>query len=100
MSNTTKTHDQAKATPQNPDATSGAPKWAATVNDEPIPMPQRHVKVKVIRAQAAIQGDFILVRDHDSPNDVLLRDEETIDLAKGNVFYTVKVCDAKPREHC
>jgi hypothetical protein len=94
-----KTDDQTETTRQNHDVSSGAPKWAATVNDELIPMPQQHVKVRVIREQAAV-GDDTLVRDHDSPNDVLLRDEETIDLAKGNVFYTVKRCDVKPREHC
>jgi hypothetical protein len=99
MSNTTKTHDQTEASPQNPGPASGAPKWAATVDDEPIPMPQ-HIKVKVIRAQAAIHDDFILVRDHDAPQDVLLRDDEVVDLANGNVFYTLEACDAKPRGEC
>src|SRR2546423_1114852 len=71
------------------------PKWAAAVDDEPIPMPQRHVKVSVIREQAAIRANLVLVRDYESPTDVALRDDETIDLAEGNVFYTLAECDAK-----
>jgi hypothetical protein len=74
---------------------STPPKWAAAVDDEPIPMPQRHVKVSVIREQAAIKSELVLVRDYESPTDVALRDEETIDLADGNVFYTLAECDAK-----
>ena len=79
---------------------SPAPKWAAQVDDQPIPMPRQLVKVAVIKAQAEIPPGFVLVRDYDSPDDVVLGDEETVDLAQGNVFYRLAVCDAKPRVDC
>ena len=79
---------------------SPAPKWAALVDDEPIPMPKQLVTVAVIKAQAEIAPGSMLVRDYDSPNDMLLADTETVDLAKGNVFYTEPACDLKPRDHC
>ena len=79
---------------------SPAPKWAAQVDDQPIPMPRQLVKVAVIKAQAEIPPGFVLVRDYDSPDDVVLGDEETVDLAQGNVFYRLAVCDAKPHGHC
>lgn len=79
---------------------SSAPKWAALVDDTPIPMPRQHVKVAVIKAQADIPAGFELVRDHDSPDDPVLKDEETIDLALGNVLYRLPACDVTPRGHC
>lgn len=79
---------------------SPAPKWAALVEDELIPLPQQFVKVAVIKAQAEIPPDFVLARDYDSPDDVVLADDETVDLAKGNVFYRLAKCDAKPCGHC
>ncbi len=79
---------------------SPAPKWAALVDDQPIPMPRQLVKVAVIKAQAEIPPGFVLVRDYDSPDDVVLGDEETVDLAKGNVIYRLAACDVKPRGHC
>lgn len=79
---------------------SPAPKWAALVDDEPIPLPRKLVTVAVIKAQAEIPTGSVLVRDYDSPDDAVLADEETIDLAKGNVFYTELARDAKPHGHC
>jgi len=79
---------------------SPAPKWAALVDDEPIPMPRQLVKVAVIMAQAEIPPDFVLLRDYDSPDDTVLADDETVDLAHGNVFYRLPVCDAKTHGHC
>ena len=79
---------------------SPAPKWAALVDDEPIPMPRQLVKVGVIKAQAEISPGSVLIRDYDSPDDTVLGNEETVDLAKGNVFYTEPACDVKPRGNC
>ncbi len=76
------------------------PKWAALVNDEPIPMPRQLVTAAVIKAQAETPPGSVLVRDYDSPDDTVLTDGETVDLAKGNVFYTMPACDVKPRGHC
>lgn len=77
-----------------------APKWAALVDDEPIPMPRQLVAVAVIKAQAEIPLEFVLVKDYDSPDNVVLADDETVDLSKGNVFYRLAKCDAKPCRHC
>jgi Multiubiquitin/Prokaryotic E2 family E len=77
-----------------------APKWMALVDDEPVPMPQRDVKVSVIKAQASVPPGFVLVRDHNSPDDVILGDDEIVDLSKGNVFYRLAACDAQMRGHC
>jgi hypothetical protein len=79
---------------------SPAPKWAALVDDETIPLPRQLVKVAVIKAQAEIPPGFVLVRDYDSPDDAILGDEETVDLTKGNVLYRLAACDVKPRGHC
>jgi hypothetical protein len=75
-------------------------KWAAQVDDKVIPMPERNVKVAVIKAQACVADDKVLVRDHNSPDDVILGDNEVVDLAGGNVFYTLAVCDVQPRPGC
>src|SRR6266404_4820132 len=75
-------------------------KWAAQVDDKVIPMPERKVKVTVIKAQACVAEDKVLVRDHNSPDDVILGDNEVVDLAGGNVFYTMAVCDVQPRPGC
>lgn len=76
------------------------PKWAALVDDEIFPMPQQKVKASVIKAQASLTNGRVLVRDHNSPADVLIRDEDEVDLAQGNVFYTLEPCDAQPRPSC
>lgn len=68
-------------------------KWAVLVDDVVVPMPQRSVKVRVICAQANVPEGFVLVRDHNSPHDVILNDDQEIDLANGNVFYRLAACD-------
>ena len=75
-------------------------KWAAVVDDVVIPLPQRIVTAGVIKTQASIPPEFVLVRDHNSPNDVVLTDDETLDLAQGNVFYRLAECEVQPRGHC
>jgi len=76
-----------------------APKWVALVDDEPIPMPGQVVKTDVIKAQAEIPPGFALVRDYDSPDDMVLADDEVVDLAEGNVFYRLEACETKLRGH-
>jgi len=78
----------------------GVAKWAAAVDDTPVPMPQRTVPVAVLRAQAGIEDEFVLVRDHNSPNDTVLSDEEKLDLSQGNVFYSLRRCDVSLRDDC
>ncbi len=77
-----------------------AAKWGVVVDDVVVSMPDRWVTVSLIKAQASISDDFVLVRDHNSPNDVVLRDDEQVDLAKGNVFYRLKRCEAQMNGPC
>src|ERR1051326_2527015 len=79
---------------------SQPPKWAALVDDEVIPMPNQRVKASVIRTQASVPESHVLVRDHNSPNDVVIDDDAEVDLSAGNVFYTLPRCDAQPRHGC
>ncbi len=98
--NTSKTLEEGSALQEHAQNRSPAPKWAALVDDEAIPMPQQVVKAAVIKAQAELPPGFSLVRDYDSPDDTVVADDEVVDLAKGNVFYRLEDCDAKPRNHC
>ena len=103
MSNqdTNKDSSQASASEVN-DAHSckPAPKWFAVINDNPVPAPRQKVLVRVLKSQSGIPEDEVLVRDHGSPDDVALRDENTVDLAEGNVFYTRSGCETQPGGHC
>src|SRR5579859_5458689 len=74
-----------------------ASKWLAIVNDQLIPMPERRVKVASVREQAGIPKDHALLRDHNSPHDVVIADNGIVDLSEGNVFYTEPLCDVKSR---
>lgn len=64
------------------------PKWAAVVGDRLIQLPHQRVKVREVLAQAGLPHDTPLIRDYDSPNDVVLAKDADIDLAEGNVFRT------------
>ena len=75
-------------------------KWAALVDDKVIPMPQREVKVTVIKEQACVSDGKTLIRDHNSPHDRVVADNEIIDLAQGNVFYSLSGCEVQPRPAC
>ena len=97
MSNETQILGQTAGLAEHAQDCSPAPKWAALVDDEPIPMPRQLVKVAVIKAQAEIPPGSVLIRDYDSSDDTVLTDEETVDLAKGNVFYLESPVDVKPR---
>ena len=90
---------------QKPNADSnGAPckssKWFAQINDIRIPAPQREILVSVLKTQADVPDGHALLRDHNSPDDVVLQDHEKIDLAHGNVLYSVPKCDVQTRSHC
>ncbi|MCB1064457.1 MAG: hypothetical protein KDN20_16255 [Verrucomicrobiae bacterium] len=68
-------------------------KWAALINDRLVPMPGRHVTETILRDQASIPPDEVIVRDHNDPNDPVIEPGNEIDLAKGEVFYTLPKCD-------
>lgn len=76
------------------------PKWFAQVNDGLVFAPQQQLRVRVLKAQASIPDDHALVRDHGSQHDVLLDDDAIIDLAEGNVFFTVLKCNYRPKSGC
>ena len=77
-----------------------AAKWALVIDDVVVPMPRRVVPVDLVKELASVPEDFVLVRDHNSPNDVVLDDAAEIDLALGNVFYRLKRCDVQSRDEC
>lgn len=79
---------------------NAAPRWFALINDRVIIAPRPVVPVAVLRALAGIPADQVLVRDHGSPNDVVLDDGATVDLNDGNVFYTRARCDATLSSAC
>ena len=76
------------------------PKWAARIEDQYTPAPQRMVKVQVLMDQANVAPGSVLVRDLGGEHDVALNREQVIDLAEGNVFYVVPECEApRPTGH-
>ncbi len=76
-----------------------AAKWAATVNDALVLIP-RHATARLIKEEAGVAPEMVLVRDYGSQNDLPLEDDTKVDLADGNVFYTVPRCDVKQPEGC
>lgn len=72
----------------NPDS-----RWIALVRDQIVPMPRRHVSSVLIREQANVPHDSVLVRDRLSGDDEVLGDDVPIDLADGNVFRLVTRCE-------
>src|SRR6266403_1457147 len=75
------------------------PKWAATVNDKLVLLPQ-HVTAGLIKQEAGISADLVLIRDLGSPNDIPFEDDTKLDLARGNVFYTLPRCEVKDSNGC
>ena len=71
-----------------------ASKRAALINDRLIAMPGRHVTEAILRDQASIPPDEVIFRDHNDPDDPVMKPGKKIDLAKGDVFYTAPKCDA------
>jgi hypothetical protein len=90
---------QGDALAQHPEICERLPKWAAVVNDALVLLPQ-HATARLIKAEAGGPADLILVRDLGSPNDIPLDDEAQINLAEGNVFYTLPRCEVKPASGC
>jgi hypothetical protein len=77
-----------------------APKWAVLVGDRTTPMPHRVVTAQAIKDQAGIGKGFMLVRDFQSRNDMVITDEEELDLGVGNVFRVIPRCDAARQAQC
>lgn len=77
-----------------------APKWAALIGDSLFPMPRQKLDARDILDQAGVGRDFVLVRDHGSPNDVVFAEDALVDLAEGNVFRVIPRCEAAPQAPC
>lgn len=77
-----------------------ASKWAAVIGDQLFPMPRQKLTARDILDQASCGPDVILQRDHNSPNDVILDDEQVVDLGEGNVFRAIPRCEAGPLSGC
>ncbi len=75
-------------------------KWFFTVGDVRIPAPRRQISEAIIRAQASVPADRVIVREHNSPSDEVIADGAPVDLARGNVFYTVPRCEVRPAAPC
>lgn len=74
-------------------------RWAAIVGDVVIPMPRRIVTALLIKEQAGLGSDVMLIRDFQSPFDEEFRDEAEIDLAEGNVFRSaIGLCGSNPQQ--
>ena len=94
MSNQTQVTAQANDLGKQDQQCGPEAKWAAVIDDQNIPAPRRRVKVQVLLEQVNAKPGEVLVRDLNSEHDVVLRPEQEIDLAEGNVFYIVPECDA------
>ena len=77
-----------------------APKWAAVINDQNVPAPQQKVRVSVLKAQAGIDKNHTLFRDSSPRGDSPLNDDDIVDLAEGNTFYSKAGCFQKPAHPC
>jgi hypothetical protein len=77
-----------------------APKWAAVVDDRPIPIPKQVVTAQTVKDLAGAGLAFVLVRDYESRNDLVLADETELDLAQGNVFRMIPRCEATEMPEC
>jgi hypothetical protein len=80
--------------------TSSAAKWAASIDDTKIAIPDPTVSEVVLRAQAGVPDDSVIVRDHNSPDDVVLKPGEMVDLRDGNVFCTIRATEVGKRKAC
>jgi hypothetical protein len=81
--------------PRNPN-----PRWFALINDRIVTMPRPRVTGALIKKQASIPPANVLFRDCGSPDDVAIKDDETVDLAEGNVFYDREGCACSPKIAC
>jgi hypothetical protein len=75
-------------------------KWNALVNDTLTIAPSHKLLARILKDQAGVSPDHVLVRDHGSDHDVAFDDDEVIDLADGNSFFTVPRCEYTPRGGC
>jgi hypothetical protein len=76
---------------------SPAEKWAALIGDRLFPMPRPKLAARDILDQSGHGQNVVLVRDHETRNDVPFADGSEVDLAEGNVFRVVARCAPIPQ---
>ncbi len=94
MNRTPTTSDHGNAGVKPHCETKLAPKWAILLNDGLYPMPRQKLESRTILDQAGCGDNLVLVRDHNSQNDVIFGDDDLADLSEGNVFRTIPRCEA------
>jgi len=94
MTDTTLKTGRADAPAEYQELCQPEPKWGARVEDQYVPTPGHTVTVAVLKEQAKIPPGNVLVRDLDGECDEALKDDQTVDLRQGNVFYVVPECEA------
>src|SRR5689334_11563026 len=100
MQGENKQSDHASSVVENTSACHHSPKWAAVIGDRLFPMPRRKIAARDILDQAGVGKEFLLVRDHGSPDDVIFQDPDEVDLGMGNVFRVIPRCEAGPQPDC
>lgn len=75
-------------------------RWNGLVDDVLVPLPRRLVNAQLVLDQSGTKPGFLLVRDHNSPDDQVFAPEDEIDLAEGNVFRTIPACEGTPNGRC
>ena len=63
-------------------------------------MPGKLIRAEVLREQAGIPDEMVLVRDHNDDHDPVMPQTGSINLGLGNVFYTEPKCDVPDRPVC
>jgi hypothetical protein len=76
------------------------PRWFALVNDQVKIAPRQVLPVSLLRELASIPGGHVLLRDHESDQDILLDNESEVNLAEGNVFFSRKKEDCEQTATC
>lgn len=74
-------------------------RWIAIVKEKIVPMPRRHVSSLLVREQADVDPDSVLIRDRLSGDDEFLGEDVPLDLADGNVFRVASRCDCSAKPH-
>jgi hypothetical protein len=93
----TKKPGQSDAVAEQNETRTPVAKWGTTLDDALVLVP-RHITARLLKTEAGVAHDLVVVRDYGSPNDVPLEDDTKIDLAEGNVFYLLPRAEVKPCE--
>jgi len=74
--------------------------WAWLIDDTLVSAPQREVCASVLLRKPGFEPGKVLVPTTAARKMWRLATMELVDLARGNVFYVVSVCDGPPQRSC